>query len=91
MTDSTQNLAARYVDAIQFERKAWKALQSKPPGTRDRAEAWAVWSEAISRTNRAWRQLSVETMSRPPYRAQPATEIRPRYRGPETPPHYGSS
>lgn len=65
MSDAEQNLAARYVAAIELEKVAWHALQAQPPGTNARASAWAAWSTAISRTNRAWRQLSGDTLTRP--------------------------
>ena len=65
MTDATQNLAAHYAEAIEMEKFAWHALQAHAPGSSDRAQAWATWSEAISRTNKAWRQLSSQTLSRP--------------------------
>lgn len=65
MSDAVQNLAARYAEAIELEKTAWHALQAQPPGSSGRAEAWATWSTAITRTNRAWRQLSCQTLSRP--------------------------
>lgn len=65
---STGDLAARYADAVELERAAWQELQAHKPGTTGRAEAWAAWTQAISSTNRAWRQLS----SRPHLHAQPA-------------------
>jgi hypothetical protein len=66
MIDATHNVAAHYADAIEREKSAWHALQAHAPGSRDRAQAWAAWSEAISRTNKAWRQLSSETLSSSP-------------------------
>jgi hypothetical protein len=47
-----------YAQAVENERAAWHDLQAEPPGSSRRAQAWARWSEAISRTNAAWRQLN---------------------------------
>lgn len=63
-----EDLAAHYADAVQFEKTAWQALQAHKPGSAARAEAWATWAQAISSTNRAWRQLSSRTYPH----AQPA-------------------
>lgn len=89
MTGATQNLAAVYADAIQLEKIAWKALQAQPPDSRDRAEAWATWSEAISRTNRAWRQLSCQTLSQPRYGNGAPADVRSFHRQASAPPHHG--
>lgn len=89
MTDATQDLAAHYADAIEFERTAWHALQAYAPGSRDRAQAWATWSEAISRTNHAWRQLSCHTLSKPRHGAEALTDVRPHLHPGSTPPHRG--
>jgi hypothetical protein len=62
MTDSTQTPAALYANAIALEKVAWQALQAQAPGS-GREQAWAKWSEAIARTNRAWRQLGFEEIS----------------------------
>lgn len=62
MTSPTNDLpAARYDDAVEFESAAWQALQAHKPGSAGRAEAWATWTQAISRTNRAWRELNART------------------------------
>lgn len=61
MTTPTKDLAARYDDAVEFESAAWQALQVHEPGSAARAEAWATWAQAISRTNRAWRELNSRT------------------------------
>jgi ferric-dicitrate binding protein FerR (iron transport regulator) len=49
---------SEYLDAVDDERAAWHALQAQPAGSAQRAGAWARWSDAISRTNAAWRRLS---------------------------------
>ena len=61
MTSLTKDLAARYDDAVEFESAAWQALHIHEPGSAARTEAWATWTEAISRTNRAWRELNSRT------------------------------
>jgi hypothetical protein len=58
---TTEDLAAQYADAVEFERMAWLELHAHEPGSPARAEAWATWAEAISSTNRAWRELSSRT------------------------------
>jgi hypothetical protein len=75
MTDKRQNAAGDYADAIELERTAWHALQAHPPGSQRRTEAWAAWSEAISRTNRAWRELSCQTWSTPRHGAEPSAGV----------------
>jgi ferric-dicitrate binding protein FerR (iron transport regulator) len=47
-----------YTQAVESERTAWQELQSQPLGSARRAQAWSRWSEAISRTNAAWRRLN---------------------------------
>jgi len=53
-----RELAARYDRAVERESAAWQALQIHKPGSPGRAEAWLNWSQAISHTNAAWRQLN---------------------------------
>ncbi len=77
MTQPTHNPAARYAQAIEFEKSAWHALQAEAPGSNQRAQAWATWSEAISRTNHAWRQLSSQSASRPSLALQPSPAVQP--------------
>jgi ferric-dicitrate binding protein FerR (iron transport regulator) len=48
----------QYTSAVEDERTAWHHLQAQLPGTALRAEAWVRWSEAISKTNAAWRRLN---------------------------------
>jgi hypothetical protein len=83
-----QNLAARYANAIQFEKNAWLAMQAESPGTRDRAAAWAVWSEATYRTNLAWSQLSSHTLSKAGQGKQAFPDVQPAGEPAATPPHY---
>lgn len=66
MTSPTTDLAARYDAAVEFEREAWQALQAHEPGSTARAEAWSAWSQAISNTNRAWRELNSHNHSAQP-------------------------
>lgn len=63
MTSPPSDLAARYDHAVEFEREAWQALHAHEPGSAARAEAWATWSQAISDTNRAWRELNSRSAS----------------------------
>lgn len=51
-------LNAAYAESVEQERAAWEALQAELPATPGRARAWETWSEAIVRTNHAWRRLS---------------------------------
>lgn len=51
-------LAAAYAESVDHESCAWQELHSHLPGTPERIGAWKAWSEAISRTNDAWRRLS---------------------------------
>lgn len=56
--DDTELLEAIYAESVDREREAWAALHSLAPGTPQRASAWDAWSQAIMRTNQAWRKLS---------------------------------
>ena len=58
MTSPTRDLAARYDRAVERESAAWQALQLHKPGSPGRAEAWLTWTQAISHTNAAWRELN---------------------------------
>ena len=58
MTSFTRDLATLYDRAIERESSAWQALQLHKPGSAGRAEAWLTWTQAISQTNAAWRQLN---------------------------------
>jgi ferric-dicitrate binding protein FerR (iron transport regulator) len=53
-----QDFDTDYSHAVEDERAAWHDLQAQPPGSASRAQAWARWSESISKTNAAWRRLS---------------------------------
>lgn len=55
---SQDPLAAAYAASVDVERCAWRELHAHAPGTPERIRAWKDWSEAISRTNDAWRRLS---------------------------------
>jgi hypothetical protein len=59
------DLAALYDESVKHERRARQVLQSLPPGSPDRPRAWQDWSQAIVRTNRAWRQLSASRVTQP--------------------------
>jgi len=58
MTSPTRDLAARYESAVERESAAWQALQIHKPGSPARAEAWIAWTQAISQTNAAWREMN---------------------------------
>lgn len=58
---TTEDLATHYAEAVELERMAWQELHAHEPGSPARAEAWATWTQAISNTNRAWRELSSRT------------------------------
>jgi hypothetical protein len=62
LTD-TMDLAELYDESVRREREARQALQSLPSGSPERRHAWDEWSEAIVRTNRAWRQLSASRVA----------------------------
>jgi hypothetical protein len=47
-----------YDESVRQERAAWQALQSQPPGSPERELAWEAWSQAIVRTNLAWRHYT---------------------------------
>ena len=68
MTSPTKDLAERYERAVQRESAAWQALQLHATGSPGRAEAWLTWTQAISCTNAAWRELNRRGLNR----AQPA-------------------
>ena len=68
-TSTEGPLAAFYSESVEREREAWQALQSVPPGSIGRARAWEAWSNAISLTITAWRQLSVGRTAKPHARA----------------------
>ena len=66
-------LDAQYANAVEDERAAWHHLQAQLPGSALRVEAWTRWSEAISKTNTAWRRLNAAQRSFPhnPVRVEP--------------------
>ncbi|MDP3759611.1 MAG: hypothetical protein Q8R01_03705 [Ramlibacter sp.] len=66
------SLEAQYAQALEHERAALHALQALRPGSDGSARAWQDWSEAIHRTNEAWRELSRHTLGQHPHLA-PAT------------------
>ena len=59
------DLAVVYDESVRKEREARQALQALPPGSPDRARAWQAWSQAIVKTNQAWRQLSASRVAPP--------------------------
>lgn len=79
----TSSLEALYTEAIRQEREALDALQAQDPGTEGSARAWQAWSEAISRTNLAWRELSSYTLARSPH--GPPVNARASARGADAP------
>lgn len=87
-TENTSNLAAQYAAAVQCERAAWQALQAQSPGSDGRTQAWSEWTEAIARTNTAWRRLSSSTLSQPHHQSGASTEARPRHREAGPAPRY---
>jgi hypothetical protein len=58
ISHTSQEPDTEYTQAVESERAAWHELQCQPLGNARRAQAWCRWSEAISRTNAAWRRLS---------------------------------
>jgi hypothetical protein len=58
-------LVAAYAESVELEKSAWQELHSHPPGSPERMSAWRAWSEAISRTNDAWRRLSARRFATP--------------------------
>jgi hypothetical protein len=64
-----RELAHAYDESVRKEREAWHALHAHPPGTAGRERAWQAWSQAIVRTNHAWRKLSASRITRPGFRA----------------------
>ncbi|HUR90143.1 MAG TPA: hypothetical protein VMZ74_13725 [Ramlibacter sp.] len=52
-----------YDESVKRERAAWQALQSQPPGSPERELAWEAWSQAIVRTNLAWRHYTASRVS----------------------------
>jgi hypothetical protein len=58
MTSPTRDLAARYGRAVERESAALQALQLHKPGSPRRVEAFITWTQAISHTNAAWRELN---------------------------------
>jgi hypothetical protein len=63
MTSPTRDLTARYDRAVKRESAARQALQLHKPGSPGRAEAWIAWTQAISHTNAAWRELNSKGMN----------------------------
>jgi hypothetical protein len=66
-TRDNDPLAAAYAESVDHEREAWHVLQSHRPGTDERIRAWKAWSEAISRTNDAWRRLNARRFAETAY------------------------
>ncbi|MEJ6022292.1 hypothetical protein [Ramlibacter sp. PS4R-6] len=62
-TSHDDPLAAAYTESVDRERHAWQELHSHAPGSPERIRAWKAWSEAISRTNDAWRRLNARRFS----------------------------
>ena len=60
------DLNVEYERCVDQEREAWSAMHSCLPGSPQREQAWTAWSEAISRTNRAWRRLHASRVGREP-------------------------
>lgn len=61
--ENTRSLESHYATALQQEKAALQALQGHEPGTDGSTRAWQAWSEAITRTNAAWRELNSHTLS----------------------------
>jgi hypothetical protein len=70
------DLSRHYDESVERERSAWHELHSHAPGSDERARAWNAWSDAIMRTNQAWRRLSASRLSSP---AQPARLVDPAH------------
>jgi hypothetical protein len=68
--EQAQSFESQYADALRHERDALHALRGHRPGSDESARAWQEWSEAITRTNHAWRELSSHGLARPPLTAQ---------------------
>ena len=64
-THQPDELTAAYTVSVSREREAWQELQSHVPGTTERAKAWEAWSDAIMRTNDAWRKLNARRFADP--------------------------
>ena len=88
MTDPTQSLETFYEDAVELEKAAWQSLQALEPGSPERAKARTQWSEAVSRTNRAWRRLTSQKVTQPQQGIHSAAGLR-RPAGPASAPHIG--
>lgn len=65
MTHQPDNhdLGRLYDESVSHEREAWQALHTNMPGSAGRARAWDEWSQAIVRTNRAWRRYSTSRIT----------------------------
>jgi hypothetical protein len=72
-TQTHDPLAEAYAESVDHERSAWQELQSHAPGSAERINAWKTWSEAISRTNDAWRRLSARRFASSPYTGRRVT------------------
>jgi len=71
------DLESSYAESVDRERAAWQALHSHPPGSPERARAWDAWSEAIMRTNRAWRKLNASRIGHPAHLSAAGAAERP--------------
>jgi hypothetical protein len=65
MKPESTNLAVEYDEAVAHERDAWHALHACAAGSEARARAWTEWTDAITRTNSAWRKLSARQLGQP--------------------------
>lgn len=50
--------AGDYQACVAREREAWDTMHQLPAGSEARTLAFLAWSEAISRTNQAWRRFN---------------------------------
>jgi hypothetical protein len=75
-THQPDELTTAYTASVERERVAWQALQSHAPGSVERAKAWDAWSEAIMRTNDAWRKLNARRFADPLRRTREPAEAR---------------
>ena len=73
--EHASSLEAQYVQALQHERTALHALQVVGRGSDGNARAWQDWSEAINRTNEAWRELSSHALGKQPHMLPAAAPV----------------
>ena len=77
-TDRNKNdLTALYATSVEREREARQRMEAYPPGSLERAQACREWSDAIVRTNHAWRRLSTSDAGRSREQSTTAQPERP--------------